>query len=173
MTGQHSLTVQSLTALVIANKSEEMKQIFVCQKNVIQKVLDGKDVQDSAQISVLEQLISLLLLSSEQSLTDLVADIDSFRKLFNLVKSSGSINRFLELSTIETQMTKAHTTFYLEEEIKCLVFGSATSQLSEDQIKEKFEEKLNPQSEGLIDKLHSYLEKVGLAEQTQKQLRKV
>jgi len=70
-------------------------------------------------------------------------------------------------------MTRAHTTFYLNEEVKCLVFGSATSQFSEEYIKELFDDKLNSQSQRPLMKLQSYFESVGLAEPNQKQLRKV
>lgn len=106
--------------------------------NVIQCVLFEKEKDDDEKIKELQELIGLMLLARECSLTDLVANMDCFKELFEFIKSSASINEFLSNSLIETEMTIANTTFVLDEGSTCLVFGSNTSQLSEEFIKEEF-----------------------------------
>lgn len=84
-------------------------------------------------VTELELLIELLLLSREVSLRDVVNKFQDFKKLF--LFSSATINKFLKNSFVSTEMSNAITNIKWEKGDHSIIFGSQTAQYSEKQIR--------------------------------------
>lgn len=107
------------------------EDIFKITKNP--SIIQAAIYEDESQHLLLSYM-RLLMLSTEYRLSDLIANFDNFKSVFEI--KSNLIQVFLEQSHFETTSTKDLHTLRWNPDNPMITFGSITSLLSAEQIAE-------------------------------------